>query len=75
MSKLPNVSGRKAIKAFEACGFMVARINGSHHVMKKEGHPLRLTIPVHGNDSLKTGTLRGLIRDSGLSVDEFSSHL
>jgi len=39
--------------------------------MKKPGHPLLLTIPVHASQSLKAGTLRSLIRDAGLTVEEF----
>ena len=75
MSELPTVSGREAIAAFEKAGFVVARTSASHHVMKKEGHTLLLTVPVHGNKALKPGTLRSLIRASGLTKEQFCAYL
>jgi predicted RNA binding protein YcfA (HicA-like mRNA interferase family) len=71
MSKLPAAPGRDVIRALERVGFEVARISGSHHVLKKPGHKFVVTVPVHGNKSLKPGTLRRVIRDAGLSDDEF----
>jgi len=71
MSRLPVVSGLEAVAALEHFGFVVARIEGSHHVLKKPQHLYNLTVPVHGNKPLKKGTLRRLIRDAGLTVDEF----
>jgi predicted RNA binding protein YcfA (HicA-like mRNA interferase family) len=71
MSSLPAVNGRQAIRAFEKLGFSVARIEGSHHIMKKPDHEFLLTIPVHGNRTLASGTLRSLIRAAGITVEEF----
>ncbi|MBI1904596.1 MAG: type II toxin-antitoxin system HicA family toxin [Planctomycetia bacterium] len=75
MSELPVVTGSEAIRAFSKLGFTVARICGSHHVMKREGHELLLTVPVHGGTNLKRGTLRGLIRAAGITVEEFQALL
>ena len=71
MSELPTIQGKQAIAAFSRDGFSVARINGSHHIMKKPGHIFLLTVPVHGSQTLKPGTLRNLIRTAGLTVEEF----
>jgi predicted RNA binding protein YcfA (HicA-like mRNA interferase family) len=71
MPSLPSVSGRRAIRAFERAGFTVVRVRGSHYIMKRPGHPKVITVPVHGNTPIKAGTLRGLIADSGLTVEEF----
>lgn len=71
MAELPNVSGKDAIKAFEQLGFVHVRTEGSHHILKKDGWQFVLAVPVHGSKPLKRGTLRGLIRSSGCSVDEF----
>jgi predicted RNA binding protein YcfA (HicA-like mRNA interferase family) len=68
---LPNVTGQEAIRAFQRAGFALDRISGSHHVLKKVGHPFVLSVPVHGKKVLKSGTLRSLIRTAGLTVDEF----
>ena len=69
MSDLPQVSGAKAIRAFGRVGFHQARRRGSHIILKKDGFPLLLSVPLH--DELKAGTLRSLIRDAGITVDEF----
>lgn len=75
MSKLPAASGREAIVAFEHFGFVLARVEGSHHILKKPEHLYLLTVPVHGNKPLKIGTLRRLLRDAGITVEEFAEAL
>jgi predicted RNA binding protein YcfA (HicA-like mRNA interferase family) len=69
MPRLPQVSGRQAVRAFERAGFTVARQRGGHIAMTKTGHPLTLSVPQHRR--LKPGMLRSLIRQAGLTVDEF----
>jgi predicted RNA binding protein YcfA (HicA-like mRNA interferase family) len=71
MPKLPSVTGKEAIAAFEKADFVVDRVAGSHHIMRKEDHPFVLSVPVHKNQKIKRGTLRSLIRAADLSVDEF----
>ena len=71
MPKLPAVTGQEAIKAFGKLGFRLDRTGGSHHVLVKDDHLYHLTVPVHGHRSLAKGTLRALIRASGVSVEEF----
>ena len=71
MSSLPSINGHEAVDAFSKIGFVVVRVEGSHHVMKKPGHKYLLSVPIHGSKSVKRGTLRGLIRASGISVEEF----
>jgi predicted RNA binding protein YcfA (HicA-like mRNA interferase family) len=75
MSSLPCISGKEAIGALEKAGFVVCRITGSHHIMKRDGHRLLVTVPVHGSCALKPGTLRGIIRSAGLTVEQFNSLL
>ncbi|GBE17788.1 MAG TPA: type II toxin-antitoxin system HicA family toxin [Euryarchaeota archaeon] len=69
MPKLPVISGDKAVKTFSKVGWYPHRQVGSHLVMRKEGSKVTLSIPRH--KELRPGLLRRLIRDSGLSVDEF----
>lgn len=71
MSDLPAVTGREVIGAFPKAGFEVARVCGSHHMMKRPGHRFVLSVPVHGHQKLKPGTLRALINDAGLTKDQF----
>lgn len=69
MPKLPIISGAQAVKAFCRDGWRVDRQRGSHVVLLKEGHIASLSIPQH--HELAPGTLRSLIRASGLSVEAF----
>jgi len=69
MAKLPVISGKKAIKAFEKAGFVKCRQRGSHVNMKKEGEPVLLPVPLHRE--LKRSLLRDLIRDAGLTTEQF----
>jgi predicted RNA binding protein YcfA (HicA-like mRNA interferase family) len=57
MSDVPSVSGKKVVKAFSRLGFEVRNVTGSHHNMKKAGHPFVLTIPVHKNEGSGKGNL------------------
>ncbi len=69
MPTLPNLSGKAVVKAFERDGWEKARQRGSHIVMVKDGSMATLSVPDH--KEVAKGTLRSLIRASGLSVDEF----
>jgi predicted RNA binding protein YcfA (HicA-like mRNA interferase family) len=70
--RLPVVNGKRVIQALIRSGFVVNRIVGSHHVLVYPGDPTRtVTIPVHAGRDLKPGTLRSIIRQTGLTVEEF----
>jgi predicted RNA binding protein YcfA (HicA-like mRNA interferase family) len=70
--RLPVISGKHAIRALTRVGFVVDRITGSHHVVVLPGDPTRTVIvPVHAGRDLKPGTLRSIIRQAGLTLDEF----
>lgn len=71
MSKLPTITGRDAVRAFERAGFVMDRVRGSHHILKKPGIVYHLSVPVHGKRTIARGTLRRLIKISGLTEDEF----
>ncbi len=64
------VSGKRFCRTLERRGWILLRINGSHHIYGRPNSPLILPVPVHGNDDLPTGTQRALMRLSGLTVDE-----
>ena len=69
MSKLGNISGKDAAKAFKNAGWQALGQVGSHLVMVKPGLRVNLSIPQH--KELSIGTLRALIRNAGLTVEEF----
>ncbi|PKO20309.1 MAG: hypothetical protein CVU38_20815 [Chloroflexi bacterium HGW-Chloroflexi-1] len=70
MSKLPRVSGRECIKALERAGFYIRRQEGSHIILRCDDPFGQVVVPDHRE--LDRGTLRAIIRMSGLSVDEFT---
>jgi predicted RNA binding protein YcfA (HicA-like mRNA interferase family) len=56
------VSGKRFAKLAEQKGWRLARINGSHHIYVMDGRNERLVIPIHGNESLKIGLQRSLMK-------------
>ena len=69
MSKLPVLSGADCVKALSKIGFEVYRQRGSHIVIVRKSPPSQTTIPDH--KELDRGTLRAIIRQTGLTVEEF----
>jgi predicted RNA binding protein YcfA (HicA-like mRNA interferase family) len=69
MPQLPVLNHKDVVRTFERMGWCVARQQGSHIVMTKEGHIATLSIPAH--KEVARGTLRGLIRAADVSVSEF----
>ena len=69
--KLPAVSGAEAVKVFRKIGYEVDEQHGSHIILRRAEPPhRRLSVPNH--KELAKGTLRALIREVGLTVDEFA---
>jgi predicted RNA binding protein YcfA (HicA-like mRNA interferase family) len=73
MPALPVISGREVRRAFEKLGWQFARQRGSHMILVRAGHSASLSVPDHRE--VARGTLRSLIRSSGLTVEEFISAL
>lgn len=71
MPVTPLLNAHEVVKVFESFGWHMSRQNGSHIIMVKEGSSATLSIPNH--KPVARGTLRSLIRDAGLTVNEFSS--
>lgn len=69
MAKLPAIDWTDATRAFEKSGWEHDRTKGSHYIMVRPGEPGLLSIPMH--KPIKKGTMRKLIREAGLTVDEF----
>jgi len=64
------VSGKRLCKVLEEQGWLLQRIHGAHHIYAQPGNPVILTVHVHGKRDLKRGTLRQLMRDSGLTEND-----
>jgi predicted RNA binding protein YcfA (HicA-like mRNA interferase family) len=69
MSGLPRLSGRQCIKALESLGFSVKRQEGSHIILRRNEPFAQVVVPDH--KELDRGTLRAIIRQAQLSVEEF----
>ncbi len=75
MSEIPQITGREAVSAFEKAGFVLCRINGSHHIMKKDGCRFRLSIPVHAGKNVGQGLLAKQIKVAGLTLEQFKEFI
>ena len=64
---LPHISGAEAIRALEKLGFAVARQKGSHVVLRRGS--VGCVVPLHRE--LKVGTLSGVLKQAGITADEF----
>lgn len=64
---MKQVSGKELCRLLEQHGWLLKRINGSHHIYVMEGHPERLSVPVHGNQPLKLGLAKALMKIAGLT--------
>jgi predicted RNA binding protein YcfA (HicA-like mRNA interferase family) len=73
MPRLPVISGSQAVKAFTRAGWRFDRQKGSHVILIKPGHIASLSVPQH--HELAPGTLRSLVRASGMTVEDFLRHL
>ena len=75
MSRLGSYRGEEVVKAFQRAGWKIARQRSSHVICEKEGYEATLSIPVHKGKKVKRGTLRDLIKDARMTVDEFLDYV
>ncbi len=73
---MSSISGKQLAKLLERNGWILLRIQGSHHIYGQPGMSVRISVPIHGNKSLKIGLLRYLLKKAGLEKDnKFQSNL
>lgn len=68
MNKLPRISGRDTVRALEKIGFYVKRQHGSHIILRRDNPFCQTVVPDH--KELDRGTLRAILRQTGISTDE-----
>ena len=74
MSRLPQVSGREIVKALGKVGYEFDRQRGSHIILRQITSPFRrIVVPDH--KVAAKGTLRSILRETGLTIDEFNTLL
>jgi predicted RNA binding protein YcfA (HicA-like mRNA interferase family) len=71
MSKLPVISGQEVLKALSKFGFVAVRQSSSHVIMRKGG--ITISVPMH--HEVRRGTLRKIITQAGLTVEQFNDVL
>jgi predicted RNA binding protein YcfA (HicA-like mRNA interferase family) len=69
MSSLPQLSGRECAKALSKAGFRLRRQEGSHMILRRDEPFCQLVVPDH--KTLDRGTLRAIIRQADISIEEF----
>ena len=70
MPKISSVDSNKLIKTLNRQGFKVIRQKGSHIILINE-QKMRIVIPMHPGKDLKPGLVRAIIREAGISREEF----
>jgi predicted RNA binding protein YcfA (HicA-like mRNA interferase family) len=64
------ISGGAFTRLLEKRGWVLLRIKGSHYIYGKEGEPARISVPVHGQEALKAGLQRYLMKIVGMDEDD-----
>ena len=73
MTKLPRVAAGDVERALQRAGFQFSHARGSHRSYIKEGR--RVIIPFHGHRTVPPGTLKNILRQAGLSQEDFEKLL
>ena len=73
MTGLQGISGRACVKALGKAGFYVKRQHGSHVIVRRDEPFAQVVVPDHRE--LDRGTLRAIVRQAGLGVEEFVGFL
>ena len=70
MPKLPVLSGKEVIKKLANCGYLIIRQKGSHvRLINDDSSRKPITVPLHSE--IKPGLLYRIIKDAGISLEEF----
>ena len=68
---MKSVSGKDFAKVLERKGWQLLRIQGSHHIYGKSGHIDKISVPIHGNQPLKKGLQRHLMKQADITDGDF----
>ena len=73
--KVPRVGALELVSALKRAGFEERRQKGSHLHLRRESDKRRVTVPIHKGRDIPTGTLRSILKDADLSLEEFQELL
>jgi predicted RNA binding protein YcfA (HicA-like mRNA interferase family) len=69
MTKIPtDLSGRDVVRALEKVGFVIKRQRGSHIILRRDSPSARVVVPDH--KTLRVGTLRSILHNAGITVEQ-----
>ena len=71
MVRLPRAGGDKRVAALKRAGWKANHIEGSRHILTKEGSDIHLSIPVHSGKTLGIGLLKKLVARASLTNEEY----
>ena len=74
MSRLPGVTAREVMAGLRRAGFVLDHTRGSHHYWRRSDGAMA-TVPAHAGETLKPKTLRSILRQAGLTVEQFQALL
>ena len=75
MPKLPVLSGHDVVKTLIEMGYSHVRTSGDHAILKKEAGSGKSVIPVPLHRELAIGTLKSIIRQTGLATEDFLKYV
>jgi predicted RNA binding protein YcfA (HicA-like mRNA interferase family) len=67
---MKTISGKRMSQILEGKGWRLARVTGSHYIYVQQGSNLRITVPIHGNQDLKIGLQRAIMKLAGVTEEE-----
>lgn len=62
------MNGKEIISRLKQEGWVLAKVEGSHHIMKKDGMPRAVPVPVHGNKEIGIGLLKAIEKQTGVKL-------
>ncbi|HAP93011.1 MAG TPA: hypothetical protein DCM26_00090 [Desulfotomaculum sp.] len=74
MTRLPRVTAKEVFNALARNGFEIIRTSGSHHFLHRPGSGI-VTVSIHSGEIIKPKTLKSILKQAGLTVDELINWL
>lgn len=71
-STFPTVDAKTVLKALKKVGFVEVRQSGSHVILKRTSDNRRIVVPIHSSKALKRKTLKAILNDADISIEEFN---
>lgn len=75
MPKLPRITGKEILAALKRAGFTQTRVTGSHYHLLNPAKTNLVTVPMHSGEIVPPKTLQSILKQAGLTVEEFISLL